>query len=95
MAAKNASCLFCKIIEGSIPSHKVIETELTYAFLDIGPLSKGHTLVIPKHHGAKLHEIPDNYLADLLPTANKIIKALGPENYNLLQNNGRIAHQVI
>merc|ERR1711939_1266782 len=44
-------CIFCKIIRGQIPSFKLVDTEKTYAFLDIGPLSKGHCLVIPKYHG--------------------------------------------
>ena len=45
-------------------------------------------------HAAKLHELPDEYLADAMPVAKKIAVALGAENYNILQNNGRIAHQV-
>jgi len=90
-----ASCLFCKIIRGEIPSYKLVETELSFSFLDIGPLSKGHALVIPKYHAAKLHEIPDEYLADVMPIAKKIAVALGAENYNILQNNGRIAHQLV
>lgn len=44
----SASCIFCKIIKGEIPSFKLLETAKSYAFLDIGPLSKGHALVIPK-----------------------------------------------
>jgi len=96
MAAKSlASCLFCKIIKSEIPSYKLLETELSYSFLDIGPLSKGHALVIPKYHAVKLHELPDEYLADALPVAKKIALALGVENYNILQNNGRIAHQIV
>ncbi|KAL1705765.1 HIT-like domain-containing protein [Schizophyllum commune] len=89
-----ASCIFCKIIKGEIPSFKLLETELSYSFLDINPLSTGHALVIPKYHAAKLHELPDEYLADAMPVAKKIAVALGAENYNILQNNGRIAHQV-
>ncbi|KAK7689953.1 Adenosine 5'-monophosphoramidase [Cerrena zonata] len=96
MAARTlASCIFCKIIKGEIPSFKLIETDLSYSFLDIGPLSKGHALVIPKDHTVKMHELPDNYLADVLPVAKKIAVALGAENYNILQNNGRIAHQEV
>ncbi|KAI0072196.1 HIT-like protein [Panus rudis PR-1116 ss-1] len=96
MAAKSlASCIFCKIIKGDIPSLKLIETDLSYSFLDIGPLSKGHALVIPKHHGEKLHDIPDEYLRDALPIAKKIAIALGVQDYNILQNNGRIAHQEV
>ncbi|KAJ3217754.1 hypothetical protein HDU67_007309 [Dinochytrium kinnereticum] len=93
--AFNASCIFCKIIKGAIPSHKLIETELSYAFLDINPLSAGHALVIPKFHAQFLHQVPDEYLADLLPTAKKIANALGAANYNILQNNGRLAHQEV
>lgn len=65
------------------------------AFLDIQPLSRGHALVIPKHHGEKLADIPDDQLAEILPVVKKIVKATGAENYNVLQNNGRIAHQEV
>jgi len=90
-----ASCIFCKIIKGDIPSFKLIETERSFSFLDIGPLSKGHALVIPKYHAEKLHELPDEYLTDVLPIAKKIAAAQGLENYNVLQNNGKIAHQEV
>ena len=95
--------IFCKIIKGEIPSFKLIETKFTYSFLDIQPTAEGHCLIIPKFHGAKLHNIPDEYLADLLPVVKKLTTALDldtnntPEGsgYNILQNNGRIAHQVV
>ncbi|EFX04048.1 hit domain containing protein [Grosmannia clavigera kw1407] len=90
-----ASCIFCKIIKGDIPCFKLYETEQTLAFLDINPLSSGHALVIPKYHGAKLLDIPDEHLADILPIAKKLAKATGAENYNILQNNGRLAHQEV
>ncbi|KAG7857873.1 hypothetical protein KL939_003129 [Ogataea angusta] len=87
---------------GEIPSFKLLETKYSYSFLDIQPTSKGHLLVIPKYHGAMLHNIPDEYLADILPVTKKLVKALGLEvttpnedGYNVLQNNGRIAHQVV
>lgn len=100
----SASCIFCKIIKGEIPSFKLIETKLTYSFLDIQPTTKGHVLIIPKHHGAKLHNIPDEYLSDLLPVVKKLTKVLQLDDhnsptdipgYNILQNNGRIAHQEV
>lgn len=98
----SSSCIFCKIIRGEIPSKKLAETAKAYAFLDIGPTAKGHALVVPKFHGEKLHDIPDDYLADLLPLAKKIaiasklnISGLDGEGYNVLQNNGSIAHQVV
>lgn len=103
MSHLSANCIFCKIIRGEIPSLKLAETANAYAFLDIGPTAKGHALVIPKYCGEKLHDIPDTYLADLLPLAKKIalasqldIKGLeSTPGYNILQNNGRIAHQVV
>ncbi|CCM00992.1 uncharacterized protein FIBRA_03040 [Fibroporia radiculosa] len=90
-----ASCIFCKIVKGEIPSFKLVETETAYSFLDINPLSKGHSLVIPKYHTEKMHELPDEELADILRVAKQIAIATGAENYNILQNNGRIAHQEV
>lgn len=90
-----ASCIFCKIIKGEIPSFKLYESEKVFAFLDINPLSRGHSLVIPKVHGEKLHDIPDDSLNEILPVAKKIAQAVGASDYNILQNNGTIAHQVV
>ncbi|KNC76451.1 hypothetical protein SARC_11052, partial [Sphaeroforma arctica JP610] len=56
---------------------------------------QGHILVIPKYCGERLHDIPDNYLADLLPVAKRVAVASGVTDYNILQNNGAIAHQVV
>jgi len=89
------SCIFCRIIKGEIPSFKLFESEKTLAFLDIGALSKGHALVIPKYHGAKLADIPDDQLSEILPVLKKIVNATGAENYNILQNNGTLAHQEV
>jgi len=60
--------------------------------LDIQPLSRGHALVIPKEHTVKFHELSDESLADILPVAKKVAKALGVSNYNILQNNGTPTH---
>ncbi|KAI8983521.1 HIT-like domain-containing protein [Pilobolus umbonatus] len=99
MAAKHLTkdCLFCKIIRGEIPSNKVAETEKSYCFLDINPLSKGHALVIPKFHAEFVHQVPDDFLADILPLAKKVALASGLDasQYNILQNNGPMAHQVV
>ncbi|KAI3623988.1 HNT1 [Malassezia furfur] len=79
--ATDENCIFCKIIAGKIPSRKFIETD--------------KALIIPKYHAAKFHELPDDTLSDILPVAKKIALATGATDYNLLQNNGRIAHQVV
>jgi diadenosine tetraphosphate (Ap4A) HIT family hydrolase len=91
----SAACIFCKIVKGDIPSLKLFESDKVLAFLDINPLSRGHALVIPKHHGEKLTDIPDDSLSEILPVVKKLVKATGAENYNVLQNNGRIAHQEV
>ncbi|EXJ60366.1 bis(5'-nucleosidyl)-tetraphosphatase [Cladophialophora yegresii CBS 114405] len=90
-----AACIFCKIVKGDIPSFKLFENDKVLAFMDIQPLSKGHALVIPKHHGEKLTDIPDDSLIDILHVLKKIAVATGAENYNVLQNNGRLAHQEV
>ncbi|OBT68960.1 hypothetical protein VE03_01263 [Pseudogymnoascus sp. 23342-1-I1] len=90
-----SACIFCKIIKGDIPSLKLFESDKILAFLDINPLSRGHALVIPKFHGAKLTDIPDDQLSEILPVVKKLVTATGAENYNVLQNNGRIAHQEV
>ncbi|GKT72254.1 HIT domain-containing protein [Colletotrichum tofieldiae] len=95
MTSSLASCIFCKIIKGEIPCFKLFESDKTLAFLDINPLSRGHALVIPKYHGAKLSDIPDEYLGEILPVVKKLVAATGATDYNILQNNGRIAHQVV
>ncbi|KAI7866725.1 HIT-like domain-containing protein [Spinellus fusiger] len=88
-------CIFCKIIRGGIPSYKIAETEKSFAFLDINPLSEGHTLIIPKFHAEFMHQLPESYLTDTLPLARKIALASGLDQYNILQNNGPMAHQVV
>ena len=53
-----ADCIFCKMVAGQIPAAKIYEDEIVLAFLDIGPVSDGHALVIPKQHFEKLHDCP-------------------------------------
>ncbi|MBY0312484.1 MAG: HIT family protein [Phycisphaerales bacterium] len=91
--------IFSKIIAGEIPCHKVYEDEHVLAFLDINPLSPGHTLVIPKEERAQVHELSDEASAAIgrvLPRiCRAVLKATGATAYNILQNNGATAHQVV
>jgi histidine triad (HIT) family protein len=91
--------LFTKIIAGDIPCHRVYEDELVFAFLDIGPLSRGHVLVIPKEACAQLDELSDESAAAIgrvLPRLCRAVMAVsGANSYNVLQNNGAAAHQVV
>lgn len=91
--------IFDKILSGDIPSYKVYEDEHVLAFLDIGPLSEGHTLVIPKERKAQLHQLSDEASAAIgrvLPRiCRAVMRATGCSDYNVLQNNGVAAHQVV
>ncbi|HEX9885187.1 MAG TPA: HIT family protein [Longimicrobiales bacterium] len=94
-----AATIFRKIIDGEIPCHRVYEDDHVLAFLDIGPLSRGHTLVIPKEPAKTLDALSDESAAALgrvLPRICRAVrKATGVEAYNVLQNNGSAAHQVV
>jgi histidine triad (HIT) family protein len=91
--------IFDKILSGEIPSYKVYEDEFVFAFLDIGPLSDGHTLVIPKERKARLDQLSDGSAAALgrvLPRlCRAVMSATGATDYNVLQNNGAAAHQAV
>ena len=93
------STVFDKILDGELPCHRVYEDEHVLAFLDISPLSPGHTLVIPKQRVAFLHELDDEHAAAIgrvLPRlARAVMAASGAQTYNILQNNGRGAHQAV
>ena len=90
----NNDCLFCKIVSGDIPSYKIYEDELVYAFLDINPDSNGHTLIIPKKHFLDLDEIDINTLTHILEVAKKLKlrleSKLNCDGLTLIQNNGDI-----
>lgn len=91
----SSSCIFCRIVQGEIPAIKVAETAKTLAFMDLNPLSDGHVLVIPKTHAQYLHNLPDDSMADLGPVLRRVAGAIGAKDYNVLQNNGSMAHQEV
>ncbi|MBO7542658.1 HIT family protein [bacterium] len=92
-------CIFCKIIKGEIPSYKVAETAEAYAFLDIGPLSAGHTLVLPKKHIKNIFEADPKDLYPVLDLVQKIAalmkEKLPCDGVNILINNGEAAGQSV
>jgi histidine triad (HIT) family protein len=91
--------IFTKILRGEIPCYKVYEDEHVLAFLDVGPLSRGHTLVIPKEAAQTLDRLSDDAAAALgrvLPRLCRAVRqATGVADYNVLQNNGAAAHQAV
>jgi diadenosine tetraphosphate (Ap4A) HIT family hydrolase len=98
-AVTDPACIFCKIVSGAIPSFKVFENEHVLAFLDINALSPGHTLVIPKYHAERTHQLPADVMGEVGRAIHVVSSALvatgGMRDYNVLQNNGAAAHQAV
>lgn len=98
---KNKSnCIFCKIIAGEIPCKKIMENKYAIAFLDINPISDGHTLVVPKKHYENYSSCNDNELKGVASLARQVAKliknsSLKPNGFNYLSNEGTIAGQEV
>ncbi len=92
-------CIFCKIVNGEMPSLKVYEDDYVLAFLDIMPLNPGHTLIIPKKHYEFITDIPDDDMGYIFKAIKKIANALrqglNADGYNVLNNNGKVAGQLV
>jgi len=96
---RDPDCIFCKILDGSIPAIKVLEDDACLAFLDIGPLAEGHVLLIPSSHVETVDQLSAEQAGSMLRNLPALVKAVqaatGCEGVNVLQNNGRVAHQVV
>jgi histidine triad (HIT) family protein len=94
-----ADTIFAKIIAGQIPCHKVYEDDRVLAFLDINPLTRGHTLVVPKEPAETLDQLSEESAAALgrvLPgICRAVVAVTGVREYNVLENNGAGAHQAV
>ena len=94
-----ADCVFCKIVAGEIPCHRLFENERVLAFLDINPLAAGHTVLIPKMHAVRFENMVTDDASALAcaigPVARRVLAAVEVDDYNVLQNNGPIAGQVV
>ena len=92
-------CLFCNIAKGQEPSSKIYEDKHTYAFLDINPTNKGHTLVIPKKHFYNFYDLPDKEMCQMMVTVKKLAavikRAMNADGINIIVNNDRAAGQLI
>ena len=94
-----AETIFAKILRGEIPCHRVYEDDKVLAFLDVNPIARGHTLVIPREPAETLDKLSDDASAAIgrvLPRlARAVLAATGASAYNVLQNNGPLAHQAV
>ena len=90
-------CIFCKIINGEIPCYKIYEDDIIMSFLDINPVSVGHTLIIPKVHTLDFNSISKETLEHIMLKAKElsslITERLNADGFALVQNNG-IAQEV-
>lgn len=86
------NCIFCKIIDGDIPSYKIYEDEKILAFLDVNPITPGHTLIIPKKHTLDINTIDNEVLVDIINKSRDIADIfkdkLKADGFTLTQNNG-------
>ncbi len=93
------ACVFCRILKGEISAQKVYEDPRVFAILDINPVARGHTLVIPKDHHETWNDLPADLAQDLAKAAQAVargvLKATGAEGFNLLMNNRRCSGQAI
>lgn len=93
------NCIFCKIIEGEIPSHVLYEDEQFKVILDVNPATRGHALILPKNHYANLNELPEENAADVMKLAKKMMETmterLNCDGFNIVQNNGEAAGQTV
>lgn len=94
-----ADCIFCKILDGDIPSFQVYEDEDFKVILDRFPASKGHVLILPKGHYENLFELPLEISEKLYPLAQRLAKAIKEavkaDGINIIQNNGEAAGQSV
>ncbi len=92
-------CIFCKIVQSKIPCTKVYETEKILAFLDISPVVKGHTLIIPKEHVVNILDMPGGLAPELQEAIQKVgrglIEGLKADGFNLGMNNFEAAGQLV
>jgi histidine triad (HIT) family protein len=94
-----ADTVFGKILRGEIPCHRIYEDDKVLAFLDVNPISRGHTLVIPKEPAETLDKLSDDAAAAIgrvLPRLSRaVLAATGASAFNVLQNNQPLAHQAV
>jgi histidine triad (HIT) family protein len=99
MAVSDPDCLFCKIVAGELPATFVAQDELTMAFMDINPATRGHLLVVPRRHSANLLEIEPAALAAVALAAQRLARSmtenLGADGVNLINSCGPMAWQTV
>lgn len=95
----NMTCLFCQILDRKIPAHFIYEDDRHVAIMDKYPIHRGHSLVIPRKHHERITDMPVEEVSELFSkvpnVAHAVIEATGADGFNIGQNNGRAANQII
>jgi histidine triad (HIT) family protein len=93
------ACIFCRIAKGEIPCAKIYENEKVIAFLDISPVSKGHTLVVPKEHFKTILDMPEKLVSEVMSATKRVSamvkKGVDADGFNIMMNNYEAAGQVV
>lgn len=96
---RDENCIFCRIAAGEIPSKTIYEDESFRVILDLGPVTKGHALILPKEHYKNIYELPQETAGEAMKLAKKMAvrmtERLSCDGFNILQNNGETAGQSV
>lgn len=96
---KKENCIFCKIANGEVPSKTLYEDEKFRIILDLGPIDRGHALILPKEHADDLYELPEESASAIMILAKKMAVKMAEKLHcvglNLVQNNGAAAGQTV
>lgn len=96
---RDKNCIFCRIAAGEIPSKTIYEDESFRVILDLGPVTKGHALILPKEHYKNIYELPQETAGEAMKLAKKMAvrmtERLSCDGFNILQNNGETAGQSV
>ena len=94
-----SDCIFCKLANGEIPTRKIYEDELFTVFMDASPVTRGHSLIVPKRHCDNLYSLPDEEASKIMILAKKLAthmtEKLHADGFNVMQNNGEVAGQSV
>ena len=94
-----SDCIFCKLANGEIPTRKIYEDDLFTVFMDASPVTRGHSLIVPKRHCDNLYSLPDEEASKIMILAKKLAthmtEKLHADGFNVMQNNGEVAGQSV
>ena len=93
---QETDCLLCQVVRGERHAEKIIETDHILGVMStLKPLASGHCVFFAKQHAPNFHDMEESTVTEILLCIRRVLRAMGLENYNILQNNGALAGQTI